>query len=149
MYIVYGSGVFKMVAYVNFWAVLVSAIASMIIGSIWYGPLFGKMFMDAMGMKEWTSRERLKMKDRMIISYIGQFLASLVMFYMLAGLIVGFDHLSVIGGIETALLVWIGFVVPLKIGDAIWGGKMTLFWLGIGDMLIILVVSGIIIGAWR
>ena len=30
---------------INFWAVLVSAIASLVVGSIWYGPLFGKMFM--------------------------------------------------------------------------------------------------------
>ena len=34
--------------YINYWAVLVSAIASMAIGSLWYGPLFGKQFMPAM-----------------------------------------------------------------------------------------------------
>ena len=34
---------------VNYWAVFVSAIASMVIGSIWYGPLFGKMFIREMG----------------------------------------------------------------------------------------------------
>ena len=138
-----------MAAYVNFWAVLVSAVVSMIIGSIWYGPLFGKMFMDAMEMDKWTPKKRNDMKKRMVISYIGQFIASVVMFYMLAGLIVGFNHMSILGGIETALLVWIGFVVPLSFGNAIWGGKMAVFWLGIGNMLITLLAAGIILGAWK
>jgi len=122
---------------------------SMIIGSIWYGPLFGKMFMDAMEMDKWTPKKRNDMKKRMVISYIGQFIASVVMFYMLAGLIVGFNHMSILGGIETALLVWIGFVVPLSFGNAIWGGKMAVFWLGIGNMLITLLAAGIILGAWK
>jgi hypothetical protein len=137
-----------MFANVNLWAVLVSAIASMVIGSIWFGPLFGKMFMEAMGMKKWTPKQRAEMRNRMVLSYIGQFIASLVMFYVLAGLIVGFGHLDLMGGIETALIVWIGIIVPVKFGDAVWGGKSTLFWLGIGDMLVTMLAAGIIIGIW-
>ena len=137
-----------MVASVNLWAILVSAIASMVIGGIWYGPLFGKMFMKAMEMEDWTQKERDKMKKRMVVTCIVQFLASLVMFYFLAGLIVGFNHMTVLGGLETGLLIWIGFIVPLKLGDSLWGGKMTLFWLAIGNMLITLAVAGMIIGAW-
>jgi hypothetical protein len=49
----------------------------------------------------------------------------------------------------TGLLVWIGFVVPLKLGDALWGGKWPLFWIGIGYNLVYLLVAGAIIGAWR
>ena len=57
--------------------------------------------------------------------------------------------MSILGGIETALLVWIGFVVPLSFGNAILGGKMAVFWLGIGNMLITLLAAGIILGAWK
>jgi hypothetical protein len=49
---------------VNFWAVLASAVASMVIGSIWYGPLFGKMFMQAMGMDQWSPEKREAMKKK-------------------------------------------------------------------------------------
>jgi len=121
----------------------------MIIGSIWYGPLFGKIFMDAMGMKEWSPKQKAEMKKRMVLTYIVQFIGSIVMFYVLAGLIVGFGHLDLIGGIETALILWIGIIVPLKLGDALWGGKMKLFWLSIGNMLITLLAAGIIIGVWK
>lgn len=134
---------------VNYWAVLVSAIVSMVIGSIWYGPLFGKMFMHEMGMNSWSKEKQAEMKKKMGASYAGQFVASLVMFYVLAGLIAGFNHQTVNGGLLTALIAWIGFVVPIKLGDAIWGGKATLFWLGIGNMLVTLLAAGAIIGAWR
>jgi hypothetical protein len=50
---------------------------------------------------------------------------------------------------EEAFLMWLGFVVPVKFGDAIWGGKMGLFWLGIGNMLFTLLASGAIIGVWH
>ena len=134
---------------VNYLAVLVSALASMVIGGIWYGPLFGKMFMKEMGMDKWSKEKQEAMKKSMGMSYLAQFIASLVMFYVLAGLIAGFDHMSLNGGLLTAFLVWIGFVVPIKLGDAIWGGKKTLFWLGIGEMLVTLLASGAIIGMWK
>jgi hypothetical protein len=43
---------------IHYWAVLVSAIVSMIIGSIWYGPLFGKLFMREMGMDTWSKEKQ-------------------------------------------------------------------------------------------
>ena len=136
-------------ATVNYLAVLVSAIASMVVGSIWYGPLFGKKFMREMGMDSWTSEKQAAMKKKMIPSYVLQFVASCVMFYILAGLIASFGHTTFGGGMMTAFIMWIGFVVPIKLGDAIWGGKASLFWLSIGNMLVTLLVAGAIIGVWR
>ena len=74
-------------AYVNYWAVVASAVASMVIGSIWYGPMFGKMFMKEMGMDKWSKEKQDAMKKTMGVSYLGQFIASLIMFYVVAGYI--------------------------------------------------------------
>ena len=135
---------------INLWAVLVAAIASMVIGSIWYGPLFGKQFMRESGMDQWSKERRDAAMKNMAWTYLAQFVASLVTFYVLALLIEGFfGRLSAVNGIKAALIAWIGFVVPVKLGDTIWGGKMSLFWLGIGNMLVTLVAAGAIIGAWR
>ena len=134
---------------VNSLAVLVSAIASMVVGSVWYGPLFGKTFMHEMGMDQWSPEKKAAMKKKMGPSYALQFVASCVMFYVLAGLIEGFGHTSLGGGAMTGLVMWIGFVVPIKLGDAVWGGKISLFWLSIGNMLATLLAAGAIIGAWR
>jgi|SRR3989338_4967810 len=134
---------------INFWAVLVAAIVSMIIGSIWYGPLFGKKFMSAKGMGTWSEEKKAEMKKGMWKSYVLQFIASLVMFYVLAWLMGSLNQMSVNGGFMAAFWVWIGFVVPLALGEAVWGGKMILFWISISNMLVTLLVAGAIIGAWH
>ena len=134
---------------VNLWAVLASAVASMVIGSIWYGPLFGKKFMVAIGMDKWTPEQKAAEMKKMWVSYALQLLASLVMFYVLAGIIAGFGHLTAGGGIMTALIMWAGFVVPVKLGEALWGGKKTLFLLGTFNMLVTLLAAGAILGAWN
>jgi hypothetical protein len=120
----------------------------MIIGSIWYGPLFGKMYMSAVGMDTWNEDKKAKMKKSMFASYFWQFIASLVMLFVFAGYIGLSGKTSAMGGVENAFWVWIGFIVPLKLGDALWGGNKKLFWLGIGANLVTLLVAGMIIGAW-
>lgn len=136
-------------AIVNLWAVLVSAIVSMIIGGIWYGPVFGKKFMHEMGMDNWSKEKQEAMKKKMGMSYVVQFIASFVMLYVLAGIVVGFGHVTAGEGMMTGFILWLGFVVPIKLGDALWGGKKALFWLGIGNMLVTLLAAGAIIGAWK
>lgn len=136
-------------ANVNYLAVFAAAVASMVVGSIWYGPLFGKKFMVEIGMDKWTPERQAAEKKKMGMTYALQFVASLVMFYVLAGLIVGFAQTTALKGAMTGFIMWLGFVVPVKLGDAIWGGKMSLFWLGAGNMLVTLLVAGAIIGVWR
>lgn len=134
--------------HINFLAVFTSAVASMIIGAIWYGPLLGKEFMQAMGMDKWTPEHKAKMQKSMMMSYALQFVSSIFMFDVLAWLMAGLGQMSVRGGLLVATLLWIGFVVPLKFGEAIWGGKMILFWISISNMLIALFAAAVIIGAW-
>lgn len=134
---------------INYWAILVAGIASMIIGSIWYGPLFGKKFIEAMGMDKLSPEEQEKMKKSMVKSYVLQFISSLVMFFVLAWYIFISNKPGISGGLENAFWLWVGFVVPLALGNAVWGGKMTVFWLNIGNMLLTLLVAGAIIGSWN
>jgi len=133
---------------INYLGVVASAIASMVIGSVWYGPLFGKTFMHAMGMDQWTPERQAAEKKKMGKLYATQLIASLVMFYVLAAFMGKTSSVGISGGISTALWAWIGFVVPVQLGNAIWGGNMTLFWLGAGNMLLTLLAAGAILGAW-
>src|SRR5258708_3022652 len=135
--------------HVNIWAVLAAAISSMVVGSIWFGPLFGKLFIHEMGMDAWSPEKQAEMKKGMTMMYVWQFIASLVMFYVLAMFIVWPGKAGVSRGVESGLGVWVGFGVPLKLGEALWGGKMTLFWLGIGNTAVTLLVGGAILGLWK
>ena len=82
------------------------------------------------------------------MGYVLQAVARLVMFYVLARFMIGMDQMSVQGGLTTALWVWIGFVLPIHLGDAVWGGKWILFRINSGNMLVTLLVVGAILGAW-
>ncbi len=126
--------------------VLLSAVVSMVVGSVWYGMLFSKTFERAMGWDKKSAAERKQMQKGMMWSYVGQFIASLVMFYVLARFMNATGLITPAGGAVVAFWAWLGFVVPLKLGDSLWGGKMTLFWLGIGNSFITLVVGGALLG---
>jgi|SRR6185369_2081257 len=133
----------------NYWAVLVAAIASLIIGSVWHGPLFGKKYMQASGMDGMSEDKKMEMKKGMKKAYILQFVASFVMIYVLSCFMWLTTQMTVMGGLTVAFWAWIGFVVPIKLSEAIWGGKMAMFWIGIGNMLVTLLVAGAILGAWQ
>ncbi len=134
---------------INYWAVLAAALASMIIGSMWYGPLFGKRFRNEMGMDKLSPEEQTKLKKTMARSYVLQFIGSLVMFFILAWYITTGVKPGLAGAFGNAFALWIGFVVPLALGNTIWGGKWSLFWMNIGNMFITLMVAGFIIGVWH
>ena len=121
----------------------------MVVGSIWYGPLFGKMFMAEMGMNQWSPEKQAAMKKAMTMTYVWQFIASLVMFFVLDWYIVTSMHMGIMGGVANAFGLWLGFVVPLALGNALWSGKMKLFWLSIGNMFITMLIAGVIMGAMR
>src|SRR5687767_3651043 len=114
----------------NYVAIAASAVASMVVGSVWYGPLFRKPFMAAMGMDTWSPEKQAAEKKKMGKLYAMQLVASLVMFYVLATFVDRTGSFGIMGGMTTAFWAWIGFVVPVQLGSAIWGGNMTLFWLG-------------------
>lgn len=66
---------------VNWLAVLVSAVLTFVLGGLWYGPLFGKVWMRASGMTEERARQGNPAKI-FTLSFLLQFAAatSLAMF---------------------------------------------------------------------
>lgn len=141
---------------INYLAVFVAAVAAMILGYLWYGPLFGKEWAKLMG---WTPDTLDKMKsdpegkNKMMMAYGGQFIGLLLMAYVLAHSLVfaaAYMHVSgVMGGLQAAFWSWLGFVAPATIGMVLWEGKPWKLWMIIaGYYLVNLLLMGIIIGAW-
>lgn len=134
---------------VQWLAVVVAAVAALVVGSLWYGPLFGKKYITAMGWDNIDPAKKEQMKKGMVMMYVWQFLASLVMFYVLDVLVNTLGAVGAMEGIKVALVAWVGFILTIKLGDSLWGGKKTLFWLSAGNTLVTMVVAGAILGAWR
>lgn len=134
---------------INYLAVLVCAILSMIVGSIWYGPLFGKKWAEIIRADVSDEIKRKKMQKEAAPLYAIQFVLSLVQIYVLAGLI-GWQNE---GGLGMALFLWLGFIVPTIAGGAMWNNnptkmKWTMFLIQAGYQLVMFVIYGYILGLW-
>lgn len=136
---------------INYLAVLVAAIASIALGMAWYGPLFGKPWMAAMGFTK-ESIEAAKAKG-MTLNYVLMSLGSLVMAYVLAHTgVFATAYMKVsgpMGGAINGFWTWLGFILPVVMGDQLWGGKpWKLLPITAGYYLVSLIMMGVILAAW-
>ena len=132
---------------VNLMAVFGAAVAGMVIGYLWYGPLFGKLWMKEMGMKGAMSEAA---KQSMAKSYAIMFVGSLVMAYVLAhAIIFASSYLKVTGisgGLMSGFWNWLGFVAPVTLGSVLWEEKSMKLWtLNNGYYLLTLLTMGVIL----
>src|SRR3989304_5313099 len=107
-------------AVINYLAVLVAAIASMVLGMLWYGPVFGKLWMKLSGITPQSMKKmKLTPKAAMTLGFIG----TLVTAYVLSHFV---DLLSVTtwsGAAQFAFWAWLGLVAPVQLGAYLWEGK--------------------------
>lgn len=136
---------------INYYAVLVSGVVSMALGWLWYGPLFGRLWMQVNEMNPDDFARREAMQKEAGPLYVAQFLLVLLQLYILAHFINGWQDAS---GLESAIWIWLGFVMPTVAGLSMWNAKpakvrVTLFLLSAGYQLISFVIYGLILGMWR
>ncbi|KAB2915276.1 MAG: DUF1761 domain-containing protein [Hyphomicrobiaceae bacterium] len=133
---------------VNYWPVLIAAIASFIFGGIWY-HVFSRQWMEAVGM----SPEALQKDKGGLGLYLLAFGAQLIMAAMLGGVLV---HLSLGGlpptirnGMISAAFIWVGFVATSMIVNySFHGAKRALTLIDGGHWLGVLLIQGAILGWW-
>lgn len=131
--------------HINYLAVIVCALASMIIGSLWYGPLFGKAWMKEVG----KTKEELTADFNPMKTYgqalIGSFFTILILAYLIS--LTG--ALEIIDGIRIALATWFGFTLATGYVTALFeGSSKKLLLINAFYNLAVLLVSAIIIILW-
>lgn len=131
---------------VNYVAVLAAAIVSMVLGAIWHGPLFGKVWMKAAGKTEKDIKASNKEMPKL---YAITFVGALVTAYILAVFIGWANVKSIELAVILGFLVWLGFVLTSSLGPLVWEDRdQTLFLIGVGYSFVSLVVMASIIAAW-
>ncbi|MBI5456715.1 DUF1761 domain-containing protein [Candidatus Kaiserbacteria bacterium] len=138
---------------INYLAVLAAAISNMVLGFLWYGPLFGKMWSQLMGWGEMTPEKMAEMQKKARSAYAASFVGALVMSYVLAhAIIFGTTYtqmFGVLGGMTGAFWYWLGFVAPVTVGSVLWDGKPWKLWfINAGYYLAAMLVMGAILGGW-
>ncbi len=133
------------IAEVNYLSVLISAVAAMIVGALWYGPVFGKMWMGYMGKTEEQLKEGFNPAKTYGLAFLGHFVALAV----LANLFV-YLHVETIGGaLHTAFWTWLGFTLATNFITGLFEDKK--FGLLLIDEvyhLVVFLVGAIIISVW-
>ena len=134
--------------YVNYWAVLVAAVASMALGMLWYSQsLFGKAWMREMGFTK-ESMERAKARGMQKI-YVAAFVGSLITAYVLAHFVFVWAATDFVGAFQLAFWTWLGFVATVMLGGVLWEGKsMKLYAINALYHLASIYVMALILAYW-
>lgn len=132
---------------INYLAILLCGIAAMILGYLWYGPIFGKEWSKLVGM---TKEKMEKAKANMPMTYGIMFASSLVMAYVLAHFVwyAAPGSLTLFIAIKTALWAWIGFVATVSLSRFLFAvdkKPYTLLAIDAGYYLAVLIVMGAIL----
>ena len=129
---------------INVLAVVVSAVAGMVVGFIWYSPpLFEKAWLEDIG------RTREQIEGDSPLKYLVAFIGTLLMAYIVARLLdlVGGPSLEL--GILLAVVVWVAFVAATSAANFAFAGRPVRLWLiENGNHLLTLLVMGVILGVW-
>lgn len=132
---------------VNWLAILVCGIAAMVVGFVWYGPLFSKKWSELTG---WTQEKIAALpRSNMITSYGGTFVLALVSFWVLANLLNIAQVQDVGTGLMFAFFVWLGFVATSFGSGYLFEHKpLMLFVINAGYNLVNLLIGGVILTVW-
>ena len=141
---------------VNLLAVLVAGIVPMIIGALWYGPIFGKRWMALME----TTAEELQEGFNPLKTHGVSFVLALVTAFVLAQLIAevapgsvssaGGSGGSAMVGVHVALMALVAFVLPVTHQSVTYEKrKAGLAWLNIGYNGVALLGQAVVLALWR
>ncbi|MEI8130749.1 MAG: DUF1761 domain-containing protein [bacterium] len=134
---------------IHFWTILVCGVFAMIFGALWYGPLFGKLWMHINGVTKAHAGKQMGMNKKTLPLYTAQFLLTLFQLFILVHL-VGYTAL---GGMMSAFWVWAGFILPTIAGSCMWTNESrkmawSRFLVQSGYQLVCMLVFGAVLGAW-
>lgn len=133
----------------------------MVLGMIWYGPLlFGKTWMKIIGVDPATMPpEKIKeMQKKAMLLYGLQFGITIISLYIFTYYTVLWQtmmgEMGAWSGIQNALWIWLGFIMPIQAGNAMWSGKpknlaWIMFFTTAGYQLAAFIIFGAIIGGWN
>ena len=132
---------------INYFAVVVSAIASMAIGFIWYSPvLFGKAWMKLSNIDPKKMAEANKHMAKMYsISFVAAIVTAVVLSLFL-------DYALAATALEALLVgffAWLGFVATTLISSVLFEGKpWAAFLINSGYQLASLLTMSLILTLW-
>ncbi len=130
---------------INYVAVLAAAVASFMLGWVWYGMLFQKQWMAAQGKTPEECKDQTMPVGLMALTFGALVLMALILAGVMGHL--GASGFTLKNGVLTGALCWLGFVITtMVVNHGYQGVKRALTVIDGGHWLAVLVLQGAIIG---
>ena len=135
---------------INIWSVLVAAVATMILGFLWYSPfLFANPWMRLMGIDPNDKAKLAEMQKGAGKLYGLSFVASIASAVVLAKIIAITTVNTLPYGLKVGFAVWVGFVTTVQLTGALFGKQPSkLYLINTGYQLVCYLVMGAILAVW-
>ncbi|MDD9987535.1 MAG: DUF1761 domain-containing protein [Spirochaetaceae bacterium] len=128
---------------VNWLAVLVAAIVNMVVGFLWYGPLFSGLFLRLIGKRE----EDIEASP---LVYPLGFVMGLVTTYVLAVIIGSAGVTTWWEGAVAGAVVWIAIGALTSANTILYEDRPVGLWLLFSSyQLVVLTIAGVLFAVWR
>ncbi len=136
-------------ASINWPAVAVSTVATFVVGGMWYGGVFKKLWQRLHGYSD-EQVEQMK-KARPPAVFLGVMIGAYCVISVAISILIGATGIhTVMGGVTLGLVIWAGFVVTVALTDWISSRRsLASFALDWAYQLVFLVLMGAILGGWR
>lgn len=132
---------------INWWAVLLATLSTMVVGSVWYArPVFGNMWMKLIGK---TPKDMAKngMVKPIVITLIVSFISAYILAHVSFLSNNFFHHSFFQDAVTTAFWLWLGLVAARFITHDVFEGRPArLTILNLSHELVTLLIMGMIIG---
>ncbi len=129
---------------INWLAIVVAAAINMAIGALWYSPaLFGKQWAKLHGKKVGDMGEGN-------MGYLVTAVGALIQAWVLVHFVRYAGSITFWKGAITGFWLWVGFVAVVMAGSLIFEGKPWKLWrINAGYYLVVLLINGALLAAWR
>jgi hypothetical protein len=129
----------------NWLAVIVCATVNMVVGAVWYGPLFGKRWMKEVGLTQADIESGQTWPLYLVAAF-----NSLCMAFVLANVVSWAGVTGVGSGVLLGALMWVGFAgFTFAVNHAFEGRTIAHWAINAGTYLVGLMIMGAILAIWQ
>jgi hypothetical protein len=135
---------------VNWLAVLVCVVVSMVLGSIWFNPkTFFPMWWRAIG----KSDNQAPSMGNPVITWGLTILAAFVQAVFMALMVHAMGSMTggatLFSGALAGFILWLGFVAPSSLTNKLFAGQLKAWLIEVSNHLVNFILIGAILGAWH
>ena len=131
----------------NLLAVLVAGLVPMIVGSLWYGPLFGKKWMEMVGKTEEEIRANSNPLKQYGVMFVLGLLASYVIAHNMTAYADAYGATGWLAGLQAGFWLWLGLILWHGWQAVAFEDKpLGLYALNMGYNLVALVGMAVVLG---